>query len=233
MAQTAATPSVNAESTPEPAPAAAATPAPTQPPAPSSAPTPAPAQPPAPTPSPPTPPTPAVAPSPTTRSAIAQVPATPESLYEAAEAALARRDAAGADHIFARLLTDFPRATLVDQALYERARIAYDRHAWRDAQHDLDLLAAIAGSTLAEPGAYLSCRIAIEARDGAAEHCLLDYRAAYPKSPHDLDVLGVLTDLAHDAGGCARARPRIDELRRTYPRSSLARAWAARCPEAP
>ena len=164
--------------------------------------------------------------------AVAPPPATPESLYEAAEAALARRDTAGADHIFARLLTDFPHATLVDQALYERARIAYDRHAWRDAQHDLDLLAAIAGTPLAEPGAYLSCRIAIEAKDGAAEHCLLDYRTAYPKSPHDLDVLGVLTDLAHAAGGCTRARPRIDELHRTYPRSSLARAWAARCPEA-
>jgi hypothetical protein len=211
-------PSGIAASPPEPPAPATADPQPPTAPTPS----PAPPPPPAPTPALPPPPPPTAVPAPTT----------PESLYEAAEAALARRDTQAADRIFARLLADDPHSALVDQALYERARIAYERHAWRDAQHDLDLLAAIPSTPLAEPGAYLSCRILIEAHDGAAERCLIDYRTAYPKSPHDLDVLGVLTDLAHQAGGCARARSRIDELRRTYPRSTLARAWAARCPEA-
>lgn len=172
-------------------------------------------------------PAPAAAPMPVPAAA----PASPESLYEAAEAALARRDAAGADRILARLLTDFPHASLVDQALFERARIAYGRHAWRDAQQDLDQLAAVASTPLAEPGAYLACRIALEAHDGAAEHCLIEYRKAYPRSPHDLDVLGVLTDLAYRDGGCARARPRIDELVRAYQRTTLAGAWLDRCPE--
>jgi hypothetical protein len=171
-------------------------------------------------------------PEPVVAAPVVEAP-TAESLYEAAEAALARRDAPGADRILARLVTDFPSAPLVDQALFERARIAYDRHAWREAQQDLDQLAAIANTPLAEPGAYLACRIVLEAHDGSAAHCLTEYRKAYPRSPHDLDVLGVLTDLAYRDGGCSRARPHIDELVRAYQRTTLTRAWLDRCPEGP
>jgi len=41
----------------------------------------------------------------------------------------------------------------------------------------------------------------------------------------------VLIALAHRGGGCARASALIDELARDYPRSTLARAWRARCTE--
>ena len=182
--------------------------------------------------SPPAPPT-ATPPAAAPPAPRAPAPVTAESLYEAAETALAKHDLAAADRTLARLVTDYPSATLLDQVLYERARIAYQRHAWSDAQRQLDQLAALKSSSLGEPGAYLSCRIAVEAHDGAAERCLVDYRKTYPQSPHDLDVLGLLVDLNHRAGGCRRAGPLVDELVRLYPNTTLARGWRTRCTEAP
>ena len=181
-------------------------------------------------------PPPAAAPpvaAPVVAAPAAPPPVSAESLYEAAETALAKHDLAAADRTLARLVTDYPSATLLDQALYERARIAYQRHAWSDAQRHLDKLAALESSSLGEPGAYLSCRIAVEAHDDAAERCLVAYRKTYPRSPHDLDVLGLLVDLDHRAGGCRRAGPLVDELVRLYPNTTLARGWRTRCKEAP
>src|SRR5262249_27595802 len=71
-------------------------------------------------------------------------PRTAAELYRDAEAALARHDAAAADHALARLLADDPHSPLADQALYERARIAYQRRAWSEARRHLDALASIA-----------------------------------------------------------------------------------------
>jgi TolA-binding protein len=194
---------------------------------------PTPAPPPAPEP-PPTTTTPAVTtppPAPTPAPVVVvPPPADDAALYQHAEAALAKRDPAAADRALARLVAEFPHSDLLDEALYERARIAFDRRAWGDAQRHLDQLAARAQSPLAEPGAYLACRIAIEARDGAAEQCLVDYRAKYPRSPHDLHALGDLVELAFHAGGCARAKSALDELSRSYPRTPLAQSWHTRCP---
>jgi len=153
--------------------------------------------------------------------------------YRAAESALTKRDLVGADRVLAQLLADYPDSVLLDQALYERARIAYQRHAWSDAQRQLDKLAAINATPLAEPGAYLSCRIAVEAHDAAATRCLVDYREGYPQSPHDLDVLGLLVELTFRDGGCRAAKPLVDELAHTHPRSNLAKAWRTRCPVTP
>jgi outer membrane protein assembly factor BamD (BamD/ComL family) len=152
------------------------------------------------------------------------------SLYREAEAALGKHDLAAADRSLAQLVAEFSGSALLDQALYERARIAYLRHAWRDAQRQLDKLSMITTSALAEPGAYLACRIAIAASDGDAERCLIAYRAAYPASPHDRDVLDWLAELAFRSGGCAQAGSRIAELARSYPDTTA--AWRARCPEA-
>jgi len=159
-----------------------------------------------------------------------------DTLYRAAEAAIRQRDVTTADRELAALVAEFPTSPLVDQALYERARLAFQRHAWAEARRHLDRLAAIADTGLAEPGRYLTCRIAVEAHDGDAARCLGEYRAAYPRSPHDLDVLGLLTRLAHADGNprdrCSSARPFLDELGARYPDSQLTRAWRARCPEA-
>ena len=121
-----------------------------------------------------------------------------EELYRAAEAALARRDADTADRVLAQLLSDYPGSPLVDEALYERAHIAYQKRAWTAARHHLERLAMIAHSPLAEPGQYLACRIAVETHDQDAVRCLNEYRAKYPGSPHDQEALRMLGALAKD-----------------------------------
>jgi ferric-dicitrate binding protein FerR (iron transport regulator) len=155
----------------------------------------------------------------------------PEELYRTAEAALAARDAAGADRSLAGLVDQYPGSPLVDQAFYERARIAYQQRAWPAARSHLARLAAIPSTRLAEPGAYLRCRIAVESGEASAATCLAEYRAGFPRSPHDLDALALLVQLAHAGAGCAGAEKLVDELVQTYPRTTLAAAWRARCPE--
>jgi TolA-binding protein len=157
-------------------------------------------------------------------------PPTAAELYRSAEAALAKHDLATADRSLATLIDTLPTSSLVDQALYDRARIAYDRHSYADAQHHLDRLATFPTSPLLEPGAFLSCRIAVAANDPRADACLTSYRSSYPHSPHDLDVLGLLVDRAFHAGGCTRAAPLVDELARLYQATTLARGWRTRCP---
>jgi TolA-binding protein len=188
-------------------------------------PSPSPSPPPSPSPSPPPPPPPSPPPSPSP----APAPPTADSLYSSAESSLAQGSFSAADHALAQLLASFPDSSLADQALYERARIAYQRHAYSEARGHLGQLAQLTSSPLVEPGAYLSCRIAVETHDSAAESCLLAYRKAYPRSPHDLDVLGLLVELAYTANQCAGAAPLVGELTHRYPSSSLARAWKARC----
>jgi TolA-binding protein len=156
---------------------------------------------------------------------------TPDELYRAAEAALAARDLAAADRALAVLVTEHPGSPLLDQALYERARIAYQQRAWPAARSHLARLAGLPSTLLAEPGHYLRCRVAVEARDPSAATCLAGYRAAFPRSPHDLDALALLAQLAYDRRGCAGAAALIDELAQSYSRTTLAVAWRARCPE--
>ena len=163
--------------------------------------------------------------------AAVQPPLTAEELYRGAEAALAARDFAAADRALARLIAEQPGSSLVDQALYERARIAYQQRAWSAARSHLAQLAAVAGTPLAEPGHYLRCRIAIETREDRAAACLVDYRAAFPRSPHDLDALALLVQLAHARDGCRGAAVLLEELAQSHPRTTLAAAWRARCPE--
>jgi hypothetical protein len=234
-------PPVVAAAAPPPAPFPPPPPLPSPPPPPSPSPLPraaradrAPAPAPAPTPAltaaPPPPQPEARSPRPEAQSTL---PTPPETLYAAAEDALARRDPSAADAALAELLRTAPESPLVDQALYERARIAYARHAWNEARRHLDALAAIPSTPLAEPGRYLGCRIAVLAHDGDAARCLADYRAAYPRSPHEQDVLGLLAELAFDDRGCPGARPYLDQLAALDPKSALVAAWRARCPEAP
>jgi hypothetical protein len=165
-------------------------------------------------------------------SSTASLPApAPDELYRRAEAALAARDLGAADRALATLIAEYPDARLVDQALYERARIAYQQRAWSAARGHLARLAAIPNTPLAEPGHYLRCRIAALTRDASAVTCLTGFRAAFPRSTHDLDVLALLVQRAHEAAGCAGAARLVDELAQSYPRTTLAAAWRTRCPE--
>lgn len=129
------------------------------------------------------------------------------------------------------MVAEHPGSTLIDQAIYERARIAYARHAWVEARRRLDELAAIPNTPLAEPGRYLACRIEVEAKDADAARCLAEYRTAYPRSPHDLDVLGLEIELVYAEHGCDGARSLVADLVASHPDAALAGAWRARCPE--
>ena len=181
----------------------------------------------------PTPALPTPTPTPTRSPAPAPVKAPPldaDALYADAERALAARDPAAADRDLAKLVAEFPASSLLDQAYYERARIAFDRGAWSAAQRELDKLAQFSQSPLAEPGAYLGCRVAVAANDDAAMDCFTDYRARYPHSPHDREALAAIVELAFHAGGCARAKPHVAELVARYPTSSIATSWSTKCP---
>jgi hypothetical protein len=162
---------------------------------------------------------------------VAAPASTPDALYRAAETALAAHDAAAADRALARLVIEHPASSRVDEALYERARIAYQRRAWSAARDHLARLAATSSAVFAEPGHYLRCRLAVETGEATAAACLVDYRAAFPRSPHDLDALALLVQLAHARDGCRGAGALVDELTQSYPRTTLAAAWRARCPE--
>ncbi|HEY3806974.1 MAG TPA: outer membrane protein assembly factor BamD [Kofleriaceae bacterium] len=196
----------------------------------------APVMPPPPPPPPPPSPLPSTTPTPTKPTPTLTPTLTPtkptlnaDELYAAAERALAARDPAAADRDLGKLVAEFPSSSLVDQAYYERARIAFDRGDWPAALQAIDLLARIPASPLAEPGAYLRCRVAVASHDSAAADCLTDYRARYPRSPHDGEALGAIIELAFRAGGCARAKPHVDELVARYPTSQAAASWSARC----
>lgn len=173
-------------------------------------------------------PTPPPAPAPAAR-VVKAPPPDADALYAAAERALAARDPAAADRDLAQLVAQFPASSLLDQAYYERARIAFDRGAWSAAQRDLDKLAQLPQSPLAEPGAYLGCRIAVAANDGAAADCFAAYRTHYPSSPHDREALAAIVELAFHAGGCERAKPHVAELVARYPTSPIATSWSTKC----
>jgi hypothetical protein len=174
-------------------------------------------------PSPPPPTTAAPTPPPAPR-------ATADELYRRAEQALAARDPKTADRVLATLVAEYPSSPLVDQAHYDRARIAYQQRAWNAARGHLDRLAGISDTRLAEPGHYLRCRIAVEAKSDAAA-CFIQYRTRFPRAPHDLEALGVIAQHTYAQGGCARAAAVVGELARAHPRTTLAAAWRTRCPE--
>jgi TolA-binding protein len=157
----------------------------------------------------------------------------PEELYRAAEAALAAHDLAAADLALAQIVDDHPTSPLVDQALYERARIAYQQRAWAAARSHLARLAIVPATPLGEQGSYLRCRVAVEAHEPSAAACLAGFRAAYRSSPHDLDALALQIQLAHARSGCAGAASLVEELAERYPRTTVAAAWRTRCPESP
>lgn len=161
------------------------------------------------------------------------LPVTATDLYRAAETALGSGDLAQASRALDRLVTEFPSSPLVDQAHYEAARIAYKQRSWATARRHLARLAAVPRTPLAEPGHYLSCRIAVETRERGAASCLVEYRKAFPRSPHDLDALALVVQLGHASGGCAAVTNEIAELARRHPNSKHAAAWRARCTEQP
>jgi TolA-binding protein len=151
-------------------------------------------------------------------------------LYARAEAALARGDREAAQAAWTELIARFPASPLVASARFDLARVARDRGDLALAREQLaQLLAGTPPTALAEPAGYLACRIEVErAAADAAAGCFTAFRAAFPRSPHDAEVLAWLAGHVRASGGCASARALAEEYLRRYPTGPFA-ARAREC----
>jgi TolA-binding protein len=146
-----------------------------------------------------------------------------EDIYRRAEAAIRAGELGDADALLAALITSYPADRLVDEALFERGRLAYRRGAWAQARHHLDALLDRGPSPLREPAHWLTCRIAIATGDLEADTCVAAFRRAHPTSPHDAEALALLIGFTEVRHGCDAADVLIDEYLRRYPSGPYAR----------
>lgn len=156
--------------------------------------------------------------------ALGPGPRTAEELYRAAEDAIARGERARARELLHALVARHPGDGLVDVALYELGRLAFDDGDLHAARRHLDEVLARRGDPVfLEPAAYLRCRLDVAAgADGAAVACLERFRQRHPLSPHDAAALALLAALQHGRGRCDLARPLLDQYLRRYPGGAFA-----------
>jgi thioredoxin-like negative regulator of GroEL len=140
-------------------------------------------------------------------------------------------DPAAARAALNALVAEAPRAPEAAQATLDIARLATragDLHAARAA---LDQLPALPGGpALARPAAYLRC--VLEQDPMPLAGCLMSFRAAYPESPNDAEVLARLAVVVANTGDCQAARPLLVEYRRLYPTGPSAatlQTWSDNC----
>ena len=117
-------------------------------------------------------------------------------------------------------------------ALLDLARLAHADGDGDDALAALDQLAHHPdGARLAMPAHYLRCLVQLRVDRAAARACLAEFRAAFPGSVHDADVLARLAT-ATAATDCTAATPLLAEYLGRYPAGAQAPAvtrWRARC----
>jgi TolA-binding protein len=162
--------------------------------------------------------------------ATAPAPLTAEDLYRAAEAAIARGARVEAQDLLQTLIARHPGDDLVDVALYELGRLAFDGGDLAAARRHVDqVLARDRDPVFREPAAYLRCRVDVAAGavDGAIA-CLARFRQRYPGSPHDAAALALLAALHHGRGGCELAVPLLGEYLRRYATGPFATEAAER-----
>ena len=161
-------------------------------------------------------------------------PADPATRYRAAERLLLR-DPAAARASLSALIADAPSAPEAAPALLDLARLAIAAGDAVAAHAALDRLAAHpAAAALAMPATYLRC--VIERSAPTLRTCLAGFRAAFPDSPRDADVLARLAAATAAAGDCAAALPLIAEYLRRYPAGTargLVLTARARCEPGP
>jgi hypothetical protein len=163
----------------------------------------------------------------------APVPAPDAELYRQAEKAMRYGDVALADALLARLVVDHPRSELIDEALFERARLAYQRGAWTAARNSLDQLLDGGKTPLREPARFLVCRIAVRTADRDAGRCLDDLRRTTPDTRLAIEALELRIDVAAGDGGCAAVRALLAELAAAAPSRPSVASWRRRCPQEP
>jgi hypothetical protein len=157
-------------------------------------------------------------------------PAGTAARYAAVEH-LMTRDPAAARAALRALVTEAPTAPEVAPALLDLARLAAGAGDDVAAHAALDQLAAHPGAApLAMPAMYLRCTL--EQTDPGRRSCLAGFRAAFPDSPRDAEVLSHLAAATAGTGDCDVALGLLVELKRRYPKASTTagvRAWNSRC----
>ena len=129
------------------------------------------------------------------------------------------------------LVAEAPTAPEAAPALLDLARLSAAAGDDVAAHAALDQLASHpAAMSLAMPATYLRC--SLERTDAGRRTCLAGFRAAFPDSPRDADVLARLAAATAGVGDCSAALQLLVEHKRRYPNGSTAgalRAWNARC----
>jgi hypothetical protein len=143
--------------------------------------------------------------------------ANPTTRYAAAER-LMFSDAPAARAALSALIADTPTAPEAAVALLDIARLAAAAGDPAVARAALDRLAGHpAAAALGMPAAYLRC--ILEPSPAKLRTCFAGFRAAFPGSPRDADVLARMIVAAVAAGDCPAARLLLNEHTRRYPTS--------------
>ncbi|MEA2701149.1 MAG: hypothetical protein QOI66_5420 [Myxococcales bacterium] len=146
-------------------------------------------------------------------------PPSAERIYRDAEAAMHRRDTAGAERALEQVVALGGGGPLADVARYELAQLAVRAGNQARAAQWLDaLLASDREPALREPARFLRCEVQVRSGDAVnARHCLETFRARFPDSSRDAMALGWLVHLAPPSPQCLPLRSLVDEYLRRYP----------------
>ncbi len=156
-------------------------------------------------------------------------PATAAELYARAEAALRAGDRAGAEATWLELVDRFEGSASAASALYDLATLARRREPAAARRYLAQLLANAPPDALLEPAHYLACRLDTDAGANAdAAACFTRFRALFPRSSHDAEILAWLAGHAERTTGCAAAEPLFREYLARYPTGPFA-ARATAC----
>jgi len=88
-------------------------------------------------------------------------------------------------------------------------------------------LDAIRGEPVAEPAAYLRCRIAVAGHAADAPDCHARFRERFPASAHADDALAAEAAGRAEAGDCARARPLLEAALQRHLSAAISEALRA------
>lgn len=121
------------------------------------------------------------------------------------------------------LLSMFPQDHRVDDAQLDIARIAYRQNDFATSRTFLTPLAQRATkNALSQSAHYLLCRVEIQQKALGRDRCIKSFRATYPASHRDEELLRVQIEVAHKRGGCAAAESLLSEFSRLHATSANA-----------
>jgi hypothetical protein len=153
-----------------------------------------------------------------------------------------RHDRPGARRLLARVVAQFPSDRLAELARYELAQLAISEGDRQAATRALETLGSSGRDpALRRAAAFARCRLdlgsgASAAQEEAGLRCLERFRAAYPDSAEDAEVLALSIAHASQRGRCDMVARLTAEYARRYPTGAFAAEASRRkhlCARAP